>query len=50
MQINPRARRALILGIPLAILLYLIPEVILPYIDSFSQLRTDVDQKSELLK
>ena len=49
MQINVRSRRAILIGIPLIALLYLVPELFLPYLESVGQLHSDVEQKTELL-
>jgi hypothetical protein len=49
MQINSRSRRAILIGIPLIALLYLVPELFLPYLESMGQLHSDVEQKTELL-
>lgn len=49
MQLAPHTRRTLVFGIPLIVLLYLVPDVILPYIDSMGKLHSEVEQKRELL-
>ena len=49
MQLNARSRRAILIGLPIMVLLYLVPEVLLPYWESVGQIHSDVEQKTELL-
>jgi type II secretory pathway component PulM len=49
MQLTPRNRKSMIIGLAVIVLLYVVWDVLMPYWDSFGQLHSDVVQKSELL-